>query len=661
MINAIVYDCENLPNLFSYYAVDLNSDAEWYFEISDFRNDGVAFHAHLQWLAANDWFMIGYKNLGYDYNLIHAFYAEPVMFTAADFYKITQSIIGSNDRFDRTVRPEDRFIRQIDLYKIHHFDNQNKSQSLKGLEVNMRSENVMESSVPFGVPIRAEQRGENAEYNRHDTLRTKDFALITMPMIEFRLKMAETIRGDVLNFNDTKIGKELVAQRIGDDVCYTWVSGKREPRQSIRETVALRECIFPYIRFQHPEFQRIHNWFLSQSIAGVKGEFEDVNCTVKGMTFVYGIGGLHGSVSRSKFQADEEWTIIDDDVASLYPSIAIVNRMAPEHLGEAFVPVYTGLKTERFQHKKGTAENNGLKLALNGVFGDSKNKYSVFFDLKYFLGTTINGQLLLSMFAEWLMNIPTLTLIQINTDGVTYRVHRSMEWMVEQVREAWQKFTLLELEQARYSRMWVRDVNNYVAETESGKLKMKGAYWSPRNDNWSADIMFDARNPGPPAFHKDFSACIVQRAAVEHLTTGADIAAFIHAATEPFDFLLCEKTKGGARLMIGNTPQQKVTRYYVARNGEPMQKIMLPKYPNRVGQYVQARGVSDEAYNAWYAAWGHTHNPELMTKNKSTYPAERVTNINAGMMVRECNHIRSFDWSNINYDWYIAEARKLVI
>lgn len=661
-INAVVFDLESVPNFFSYYGVDLNSDAEFYFEISDWRNDAAAFHAHLQWLAANDWYMIGFNNIGYDYNLVHAFYAEPVRFTAADFYRITASIIGSYDRFGQTVRPDDRFIKQIDLYKVHHFDNKSKSQSLKGLEVNMRSDNVLESSVPFGAPMSEHQRPEMIFYNGHDTKDTKRFALISMSMLEFRLKMAQTLRGDVMNFNDTKIGKELVAQRLGDSVCYTYEGRKRVPRQSVRDMVSLNECIFPYIRFEHPEFQRIHNWFLHQRIAGVKGEFDDVNCTVKGMEFVYGIGGLHGSVKRSYFESDADWTIIDDDVASLYPSIAIVNRMFPEHLGAHFIEVYTGLKTERFQHKKGTAENNGLKLALNGVFGDSKNEYSVFFDLKYFLGTTVNGQLLLSMFAEQLMSIPTLTLIQINTDGVTYRVHRSFEWLVDRVRTEWQRFTCLELEQARYSRMWVRDVNNYVAETEgSGKLKMKGAYWAPRNDHWHEDILFDARNPGPPAYHKDFSACIIARAAVEYMTKRTDIETSVRSSTEPFDFMLSEKMKGGAKLYIGETQQQKVTRYYVARNGEPMQKVMLPKYGNRVGQFVQARGVSDEAYEAWQSTHGNIHNPAIHTKNRSTYKPERVSNLNAGMMVRECNDVRSFDWSNVNFEWYISESRKLVI
>ena len=48
---------------------------------------------------------------------------------------------------------------------------------------------------------------------------------------------------------------------------------------------------------------------------------------------------------------------------------------------------------QRKSFAKGTAENAMLKLALNSVYGDSNNKYSVFYDPKYTMNITINGQL----------------------------------------------------------------------------------------------------------------------------------------------------------------------------------------------------------------------------------------------------------------------------
>lgn len=656
MINGVVYDTECGPNYFTYSAFDIASDTEWYFEISQYRNDAVAFWYHLDAIRQADAYMVGFNNIGYDYNLIHAFFVEPVGFGPEKFYAISQRIINSFDRFGETIRYDDRFIKQIDLYKIHHFDNKAKSTSLKALQVNMRADNVLESELPFNTPLTAEQiNGPMRHYGRHDVVWTKKFALISMPMIDFRLQMAKQISGDVLNFNDTKIGKQLLEQRLSD-VCYEWQNGRRVRRQTIRHSIRLAECVFPYIRFQHPEFQRVHNWIMAQSITETKGVFDGLSATINGFTFHFGTGGIHGSLERAKIAADDEWAIVDDDVAGYYPSITVANRLAPAHLGQRFVEEYRKIIEERRLYKKGTPENSSLKLAGNGVYGDSNSEYSVFYDPQFTMSITINGQLLLCMLAEWLITVPTLSLIQINTDGVTYHVRRDYLPMVEEIRKSWQAFTLLELEQARYSRVWIRDVNNYVAETEgTGKLKTKGAYWTP--DKHPDDI----QNASPTAWYKNFSVDICAKAAVAHMVKGTDIETFVYSWSNMFDFMLREKTARTHKLFIGDKPQQVITRYFVALRGEPMRKVLPSTHPHRLGQFKQARGVSDDAYNVWQSAWGNVHNPEIHTKNKSTYDPERVTNVNVGMLVQECNHVDRFDWLNLNYDWYIAEARKLVI
>ena len=107
-----------------------------------------------------------------------------------------------------------------------------------------------------------------------------------------------------------------------------------------------------------------------------------------------------------------------------------------------------------------------LKLALNGVYGDSNNVYSVFYDPLYTMKITLNGQLLLCLLAEKLMQYRDLEMIQINTDGLTVRIPRNMKSYVDDIRAWWEEVTGLELEEAVYSRMFIRDVNNYIAEYE---------------------------------------------------------------------------------------------------------------------------------------------------------------------------------------------------
>lgn len=665
--HAVVYDIETLPNCFTLNVLGLFSDLDVTFEISDFRDDRLLLRQWFEYWRANQVPMIGFNNLVFDYPILHRIYEDPYI-EPWEIYEAAQNIIRSDSRFGSIVWQDDRFAPQIDLMKIHHFDNRAKSTSLKALQVSMRSETVLEMPIPFDRPVTDDQvRDVLIPYNKHDVRETKRFALISLDAIKFRIGLGGTLHGDVLNFNDTKIGAKILEQRLGDEVCYERDDGgRRYPRQTVRSAIPLADIIFPYIQFQHPEFNRILAWMRTQTLTAdeltesiqTKGVFTGVHAHVggqvgEGIDFHFGTGGIHGSVSAQRFVADEDRAIVDIDVAALYPSIAIVNRLYPEHLGEAFVREYARLPAERAKHKKGTVENSALKLAANGTYGNSNNAYSVFYDPRFTMSITINGQLLLCMLAEWLLSCPTLEIIQINTDGITYRVHPSLVPYTRRIRSNWEALTKLTLEEAHYSRMWIRDVNNYVAESTDGKLKQKGAYWFPRK------FPDDISNASPPSWHKDFSAMVVVKAAVEHMTTGVDIERFIYGHSDPFDFMLRAKVDRSSQLLIGDREVQRITRYYIANSGGPMRKISPPAGP--VGTFKRRNGISDQEWHGVLATLPPgTWDARIHTKNRSRYEI-RETRLDAGYDVAECNRASDFDFSNVRYEWYIEQARKLVI
>ncbi len=663
--NAICYDIETLPNAFTFYALGLFSDLDVVFEISDFRDDRDTLLRWFEYWRDTQTPMIGFNNLGFDYPVIHRIFGDPYV-SAADIHAHAVHIIrGGEGRFGSIVWEGDRFAPQIDLFKIHHFDNKAKTTSLKALQVNMRSESVLEMPLPFDQPLTAAQINDVLiPYNRHDTAQTKQFALISLDAIKFRLGLKATLHGDVLNWSDTKIGGKILESRLGDDLCYDRdFEGRRTPRQTFRESIPLNDIIFPYIKFQHPEFNRVLSWMRTQTLTAndltetiqTKGVFTGVTARVGGLDFGFGTGGIHGSVTSQRFAACDDYAIVDIDVAALYPSIAIVNRLYPEHLGERFIDEYAKLPAERSKHKKGTVENAALKLAANGTYGNSNNAYSVFYDPRFTMSITINGQLLLCMLAEQLLTCPTLEIIQINTDGITYRVHPSLVQYTRRIRANWESLTRLVLEEAQYSRMWIRDVNNYVAEGVDGKLKMKGAYWYP------VKFPDDIGNASPPAWHKDFSAVVTIKAAVANMTKGTDIDTFVRSHSDPFDFMCRAKVDRASRLMIGERETQRITRYFVSTNGDPLRKISPPAKGNRVGDFKRKNGLSDREY--WEIAEtvpAGTWDERIHTKNKSRYEIREMA-IEAGHLVTECNHIRQFDFGSVNFDWYADKARKLVV
>lgn len=64
--------------------------------------------------------------------------------------------------------------------------------------------------------------------------------------------------------------------------------------------------------------------------------------------------------------------------SSMYPNIAISNNVFPQHLTKRFCDIYKDVYEQRKSYAKGTAENAMLKLALNGVYGDSNNQFGPF-------------------------------------------------------------------------------------------------------------------------------------------------------------------------------------------------------------------------------------------------------------------------------------------
>lgn len=448
------------------------------YEISEFRDDRAQLMQRLNYLHQHQIAMIGFNNEGYDYPLLHLLFNDPNA-TYQQLHAKSQAIINSgygDNRWAHTIWPRDRFAPQIDLLKLHHFDNRAKTTSLKALQFAMRSMSIVESALPFDRAVTAQEIEQDLiPYNKHDVQETKQFAHYSLDAIQFRIGLIDQFGIDCLSWNDTKIGEKMLEQRLGQDVCYEWRDGRKHRKQTVRSSVALKDIIFPYVRFEHPEFQRVHRFMLDQVLRPdemdgedstairTKGVFTDLHADVGGLTFHFGTGGVHASVEAQRFHATDEWLIRDIDVASLYPSLAIVNRLAPAHLGEAFVAEYAKIPAERKEHAKGTYMNAALKLAANGAWGKSNSAYSVFYDPQYAMTIPINGQLLICMLVEWLLAVPTLSLVQANTDGVTYRIHRDHLGQAMQIERDWQDYTCLELEAVHYKMMAIRDVNNYIA------------------------------------------------------------------------------------------------------------------------------------------------------------------------------------------------------
>lgn len=609
MSNTWIYDIETYPNCFLMCAVNADNDIVWTFEISPFRNDSDLLNHFLNYLRDEGHRMVGFNNLGFDYPVLHTFIRMGKS-DAVTLYQKAMAIISAQDdeyaKWDHQVFPSDRYVEQIDLFKIHHFDNRARSTSLKVLEFNMRAKSIQDLPFPVGTELTREQIGLLKKYNHHDVQMTKKFYFESLDMINFREELTRKYARDFMNHNDTKIGKDYFVMRLEEAgiATYEYGTSGRKPRQTKRSTIVLADAILPKIEFEHPEFTRILNWFKSQTITETKGTFKDVRATINGFDFVFGLGGIHGSVESQTILATDDMAIVDLDVTSYYPNLAIANGFYPEHLGPRFCDIYRNLFEQRKGYKKGSAENAMLKLALNGVYGDSNNPFSVFYDPLFTMRITLNGQLLLCMLAEQLMKIQGLQIIQINTDGVTITMPRNRQPDVEMVMFDWCNFTKLNLESVSYSAMYIRDVNNYIAVSADGKVKRKGAY------EWNLE------------WHQNHSALVIPKVAEMALIHGRNIADTVKTWPDPMDFMIRVKVPRGSYLSFNGDKIQNTTRYYVSHDGGDLIKWMPP-----------LKGKTD---------W-------------------RQMAVEAGWKVKVANEYDGSALVGIDHDYYIQEIEKLVL
>lgn len=597
-----VYDEECYPNVWLLGAVHVQTGFKYVFEISDRRDDRFQLFAFIEHLKSHGEEMVGFNTIGYDYPVLHDIINNINYITYSEIYRKSDSIINTEDRFGHIIWGRDMHVKQLDLYKIHHFDNKARAVGLKMLEFAMRMDNIEDLPFKPGQVLTSAEIDILRDYMFHDIEATRLFGEHSEKAIKLRREISEKFGKNFMNHNDTKIGKDYFLMELEKAGFQT------KNVRTKRPFIDLKDVIFPYVKFERPEFNQVLDWLKNQRITETKGVFKNLNADIDGFKFVFGLGGIHGSIESQSVYSNDEMVIVDLDVASYYPNLAIKNKVYPAHFGVAFCDIYESVYETRKTYAKGTAENGVFKLALNGVYGDSNNQYSSFFDPQYTMTITINGQMLLCMFAEQAIKIEGLELIQANTDGITVRLPRNRINDLEAIREWWQDLTKLELEEAIYSAMHIRDVNNYIAVYENGKVKRKGAY------GHSVDL----------AWHQNHSMQVVAKAAESCLVHGRDIREFIYTHDDLYDFLMCVKVPRSSKLMWGDQQVQNVSRYYISVDGKPFVKMMPP-----------------------------------LPKNGPDAPWREMS-VNKGFTVTVCNDIKLASWDNLNYEFYVAEAEKLV-
>lgn len=626
----LIYDIETLAEMFLVGIYIPEEDEYLEFEVSKAKNQMDSFTKFAD--SHSDYFWVGYNNLRFDSQVV-----EWVLRNAENWHelssleicaKISQKAQDVIDDANYDVFPEYRehelSLRQIDLFKINHYDNKNRRVSLKRLEFEMDYENIEEMPVHHSKKdLTPTDRHITRLYCKNDVMATYKFYLITIgqtdhPLykgnnqIELRKDIEEEFGIPCLNYSDSKIGDEMIKKYYCQE---KGIEYKELPRKGFfRKTIDVKNCIADYVEFKTPQLKEFFNRIKKMKM-GMNDEFvEEIN--FYGNRYTFAKGGLHSVNTPKVFEATDDVLIIDWDVSSYYPAIIINNRRYPAHLGKEFLNGYIEMFKKRLElkpHAKKDRKIKGivgaLKLAVNSVYGKSSDVQSWIYDRQLTMFTTITGELSLMMLIE-AYELEGIKVISANTDGVTIMLNKSQLDKMFEINQWWSDLTQYELERTDYSKIIFSTVNDYLAIMTNGEIKKKG------------DFLTDFE------LHKNKSARIVPIALERYFVDGIPVDETIRSHTNLFDFCLRQKATRdfhyeGVSKDGGRKVYDKLIRYYVSTDGEKLYKVK---------------------------------NEECQTN------AAKISQVEAGEWLSTvCNYLpKGTIVSNIDYKYYIEKAENMI-
>ena len=630
-MQVLIYDIETLIEMFLVGVYDPQEDIYVEFEVSKKINQLDSFLKFAE--AHNMHYWVGYNNIRFDSQVI-----EWILRNAENWHelstmeiceKIAQKAADVIHDANYDVFPEYRehelSLKQLDLFKINHYDNKNRMVSLKRLEFEMDFENIEEMPVHHTKrDMTPTERHITRTYCKNDVMATYEFYKITTgdtnhPLykqnnqIELRQDIFDEFGIPCLNYSDSKIGDEMIKKYYIQE---KGIEYKELPRKGyFRKSISVKNCIAPYVNFETKQLKEFLAKIKKMEMS-MTDEFQE-DIVFYDNVYTFAKGGLH-SVNKPKiFEADEDHEIIDWDVSSYYPAIIINNGKYPAHLGKEFLLGYKQMFEKRLELKPLAKKDKrikgivgALKLAVNSVYGKSSDMQSWIYDRQLTMFTTITGELSLMMLIEK-YETNGINIISANTDGVTIKIKKELIPLMHEINEWWCDLTQYELERTDYSKIIFSTVNDYLAIKTDGEIKKKG------------DFLTDFE------LHKNKSGRIINIALEQYYVQGIPVDITIRNHTNLYDFCLRQKASRdfhyeGINRQTGEKEiYDKLIRYYISNSGVKLLKVK---------------------------------NEECQTN------AAKISQVEAGeWLATVCNYLpKDSVVDNVNYEYYIEKANRII-
>jgi len=499
------------------------------------------------------------------------------------------------------------------------------------------------------------------KYCGNDLTTTADLYFAVKEDLDTRADLTEQYGVDMRSKSDAQIAEAAFKKLLGLDYRASEDMKRRAfvpaGTQFFYETPS-------FIKFTTPVLQQAlamieRSPFTIQPNGQPKMTDELAACEIRIGDSVYrlGSGGLHSSEQRTRHVADAMYSLRDVDVVSYYPKIISILRMFPHQMGEVFLTIYDGWIEVRIEYKdKGQKKKAAtFKIKINGTFGKTGSKYSIIYAPKMMIRTTVTGQLSLLMLIELLESVDGISVVSANTDGVVIKCRRDREMIRDAIVARWERDTGFTTEANDYMALFSRDVNNYMAvkppyTDKKGvfhplEFKCKGAY---------AD----------PGLQKNPTNIVCVDAVKAYVTDGIDLEKTIRGCSDIRKFVTVRGVKGGGEwvketvmpMTVGQKRAELESRLWVFDKDRgwsdlfgggtyltidaALDVVRAKIEKQHLGKAVRWYYGRDQKGHIAYASNGN-----LVARSEGAKPCMQLPDVLP---------------PDIDYDWYVNEARELL-
>lgn len=479
----LLFDLEVYPNFFYAAFKCYHSGRVVDFEKS---SDCELNYRKMRWLVSN-FRLVGFNSYGFDMPVL---WAAMNGFHTQQLQTIASAIIEGGERpyqIEKHYAFKMGFSNHIDLQQVApgapSFTN------LKQYGARLNCPTVRDLPFEPCKPLTREQAQILKAYCINDLDETGYLFHELQQAIELRENLGLNYELDLRSKSDAQVAEAI----IRSEVEIRQGEQPRPPKGLIGKTFKYKAP--EWVEFKSDALKKVYDYVTTMDLyvnntghVDYDAGFTKTKIPFGRQVYTLGKGGLHSTESKISHHADEQYMLIDNDVASYYPSIILNEGWFPEHIGPDFLEIYKELYDQRLAAKKAgdkvTADS--LKIVINGTFGKTSNRFSCIYAPWLMIYITLTGQLALLMLIEQL-EAAGIEVVSANTDGVVSLVKKEQYAIMRWVILAWEKQTGFVTEETQYQGLYSRDVNTYFAiksEQDESIQKILAKGEKPKATDW---------------------------------------------------------------------------------------------------------------------------------------------------------------------------------